>query len=631
MIFYLHGTCNHGISGTKTITQMKPTTHQRQIVQTTRRNVEVRASPGSGKTTTLIQRIKHLMRNGTPASQILVLSFAKKSVDEFRNRLQRSLEQKGNSGKKSLLQKKSAVGNELPTTQTTHAFALSLVTRAGGGGGGVPTSTESLVLLKEALRRCRKDASDQKLWQKLDDTTRRERLALVRELLKDSRRLKQLLKALSFAQASKQKLRDLMTAPKFSTGLATYAPIALAVQKRFACAKKVSGKLDFGDMLEQAVDVLDGGAEIPYTHVLVDEFQDGSAAQNLLLATLVKRDCQLMVFGDPEQAIYGFNGNSYTPLDQVVEDAVVMSLPESHRLHRQTAALAMAVAGKNTQKIVTMRDGDKPVLVSSGGPIEQIHAVVRDIQQLLEQGVDASSIAVLARTNATLKTVEQSLLAMDINTARKGVACDLLHVQRVLRLVRLVDRHARAQTPIDPDAVAHVFRKVKLTAKQDWKGRARSLQKAASSSSLEGRYKECRDIYLKTLGGVRSNKAVHHDLNFWVAKCRDYSNALEMLDATKHKQPVVQTMTIHTAKGGEWDYVFVVGVADGELPIFHAKSETALAEERRLLYVAVTRARNAVWLYYAPMPHAHSYKKSKELSSLLQPANVQRTLTQVQG
>lgn len=611
---------------------MKPTIHQRQIVQTTLPCVEVRASPGSGKTTTLIQRVKHLVRNGTPASQILVLSFAKNSVDEFRNRLQRSLEQKGNSGKKSLLQKKSAVGNELPTTQTTHAFALSLVTLATGGGG-VPTSTESLVLLKEALRRCRQDASDQKqkLWHKLDKSERRERLRLVRELLKSSRRLKQLLKALSFAQASKQKLRDVMTAPKFSTGLATYAPIALAVRKRFACVKKAAGKLDFGDMLEKAVDVLDGGAEIPFTHVLVDEFQDGSAAQNLLLATLVKRGCQLMVFGDPEQAIYGFSGNCYTPLEQVVDGVVVMPLPESHRLHRQTAALAMAVAGKNTQKIVTMRDGDKPVLVTSGGPVEQTHAVVRDIQQLLEQGVDASSIAVLARTNATLKTVEQSLLAMNINIARKGVARDLQHVQRVLRLVRLVDRHAGTQAPIDPDAVAHVFRKVKLTAKQDWKSRARSLQKAASSSSLEGRYKECRDIYLKVIGGVRANKAVHHDLNFWVAKCRDYSNALEMLRATKQEKPVVQTMTIHTAKGGEWDYVFVVGVADGELPIFHAKSETALAEERRLLYVAVTRARKAVWLYYAPMPYAHSYKKSKELSSLLQPANVQRTLTQVLG
>lgn len=610
---------------------MKPTTHQRQIVHTMLPYVEVRASPGSGKTTTLIQRVKHLMRNRTPASQILVLSFAKNSVDEFRNRLQRSFEQKGNFGKKSLPQKKSALGNELLTTQTTHAFALSLVTRAGGSGGGVPTNTESLVLLKEALRRCRKDASDQNLWHKLDKSQRRERLRLVRELLNDSRRLKQLLRALSFAQASKQKLCDVMTAPKFAAGLATYAPLALAVQKRFAHAKKAAGKLDFGDMLEQAVDVLDGGAEIPFTHVLVDEFQDGSAAQNLLLASLVKRGCQLMVFGDPEQAIYGFSGSSYTPLDQVVDGAVVMPLPESHRLHRQTAELAMAVAGKSTQTIVTMRDGEKPVLVTSGGPIARAHAVVCDIQQLLEQGVDASSIAVLARTNATLKTVEQSLLAFDINSARKGIPRDLQNVQRVLRLVRLVDRHARTQTPIEPKAVAHVFRKMKLVDEQDWKSRARSLQKAASSSSLEGRYKECRDIYLKVLGGVRNHPKAQHDINSWLAKCRDYAGSLEMLRATKQEKPVVQTMTIHTAKGGEWDHVFVVGVADGELPIFHAKSETALAEERRLLYVAVTRARDAVRLYYAPTEHARSHKKSKVLSSFLQPAKVQRVLTQVKG
>lgn len=610
---------------------MKPTTHQRQIVQTTLPYVEVCASPGSGKTTTLIQRVKHLVRSGTPASKILVLSFSKNSVDEFSSRLQGSLEQKGNSGKKSSLQKKYAANKSLPVTQTIHAFARSVVVRAGSSVD-VVASAESTALLKAALRRCRKDAIDRKLWDKLDDTKRRARLDLVRDMQKDSRYLKQLLAAVTCAQAAKQKLREVMTSPKFAYHLERFAPIALAVQKRFACAKKVAGKLDFGDMLEQAVAAVETrDTSIPYTHVLVDEFQDGSAAQNLLLATLAKRGCQLIVFGDPEQAIYGFGGNSYTPLNQVVDGAVVMPLLESYRLHRQTAALAMAVAGERTQKIVTMREGAKPVLVSSGSSLEQARAVVRDIRHLLEQGVDPSSIAVLARTRATLKAVEQSLLALDINTARKGVERDVRHVQRVLRLVRLVERYVRTQMPIDPDVVANVLRKVKLVAKQDWKSRARSLQKAASSSSLEGRYKECRDIYLKVLGGVRADKEVRDGLNFWLGKCRQYDDSPEMLHATKQVKSVVQTMTIHAAKGGEWDHVFVVGVADGELPIFHAKSETALAEERRLLYVAITRARNAVRLYYAPTPHARSYKKSEELSSFLQPAKVQRALAQVEA
>ena len=608
---------------------MKLTTHQRQIVRTTLPCVEVRASPGSGKTTTLIQRVKHLVRSGVCADQILVLSYSNNSVDELRNRFLPSLEQKGNSGKKSSTSKKTFVSHELPEMQTIHAFAWTVVVQSGGSVD-VVAPADRFALLK-ALHSCRKDAIDRKLWHKLDGIKRRECLDLVRELPKDSYRVKQMLAAISVAQAQKQGLRDVMTAPQFADSLEPFAPIAIAVQKRLARAKTVAGKLDFGDMLEQAVAAIEDGARIPYTHVLVDEFQDGSAAQNLLLAALAARGCQLMAFGDPEQAIYGFAGNNYTPLDEVVDGAVVMPLPESHRLHHQTAALAMAIAGERTQKIVTMREGVKPVLVTSGGPIEQACAVVRDVQQLLEQGVDPSSIAVLARTKATLKALEQSLLASDINTARKGVERDTRHVQRVLRLVRLVERHAKTQQPIDPDAVKHVVRKVKQAAKQDWKSRARGLQKAASSSSLEGRYKECRDIYLKVLGGVRNHPKAQHDINSWLAKCRDYGCGLEMLRATKKEKPVVQTMTIHAAKGGEWDQVFVVGVADGQLPIYKAKDSTAQAEERRLLYVAITRARVSLRLYYAPTPHARSYKKSEELSRFLQPANVQSTLTQAQG
>ncbi|WP_326999416.1 ATP-dependent helicase [Comamonas testosteroni] len=609
---------------------MKPTTHQRQIVRTTLSCVEVRASPGSGKSTTLIQRVKHLVRSGVSGDQILVLSYSNNSVDELRNRFLPSLEQKGNSGKKSSTNKKSVASRELPEMQTIHAFARTVVVQSGGGVD-VVAPADRLELLKAALRCCRNDACAKKLWGKLSTANRRTRLDLVRELQKDTHRLKQLLEAMNVAQAQKQGLRDVMTTQQFADSLEPFAPIAIAVQKRLARAKTVAGKLDFGDMLEQAVAAIESGARIPYTHVLVDEFQDGSTAQNLLLATLAARGCQIMVFGDPEQAIYGFGGNNYTPLDQVVNGAVVMSLPESHRLHRQTAELAMAVAGERTQKIVTMRDGVKPVLVTSGGPIEQAHAVVRDIQQLLEQGVDPSSIAVLARTRATLKALEQSLLAPDIDTARKGADRDVRHVQRVLRLVRLVERHAKTQEPIDPDVVAHVVRKVKLEDVQDWKSRARGLQKAASSSSLEGRYKECRDIYLKVLGGVRNHPKAQRDINSWLAKCRDYASSIEMLRATKEEKPVVQTMTIHAAKGGEWDHVLVVGVAEGQLPIYKAKDSAAQAEERRLLYVAITRARNAVRLYCAPSPHARSRKAFEELSRFLQPAKVQRTLVRVGG
>lgn len=604
---------------------MKLTSHQRQIVRTTLSCVEVRASPGSGKTTTLIQRIKHLVRSGVSADQILVLSFSNNSVDELSDRFQRSFEQKGNSGKKSSNKRKSVASHELPKMQTIHAFARSVVVQAGGGVD-VVDSAENAALLKAALRSCRNDACAHKLWGKLSTANRRKRLDLVRELLKDSYRLQQLQMALSVAQASKQDLRDVMTAPQFAESLEHFAPIAIAVQQSFTRVKAAAGKLDFGDMLEQAVAAIEGGARIPCTHVLVDEFQDGSTAQNLLLATLAKRGCQLMVFGDPEQAIYGFAGNSYTPLDQVVEGAVLMPLPESHRLHHQTAALAMAVAGVRAQKIVTKRQGTRPVLVRNSDLTTQTHAVVRDIQRLLGQGVDASRIAVLARTRAFLKPVEQCLMAQGINAARQGIKRDFQHALRVLRLVRLIERHVRDKEPIDPDSVSHVFDKVLLATQPCWKSQVRKLMKAGRSPSLEGRYRACMEIYLSVQGGARAYTEIHRNLNDLRSYCRGHGRAIQMLRAIKQGKPMITTMTIHAAKGREWDYVFVVGVADGQLPIYKCKDSVALAEERRLLYVAITRARQAVRLYYSPVPHPRGGKSFEKPSRLLQPECVLRAL-----
>jgi DNA helicase-2/ATP-dependent DNA helicase PcrA len=378
-------------------------------------------------------------------------------------------------------------------------------------------------------------------------------------------------------------------------------------------------------MLERAIRALgDGSASIPFTHVLVDEYQDCSAAQTQLLASLARLGCELMVFGDPEQAIYGFGGNGYTPLRQVVDGAKVLSLPQSHRLHAENAALASAVANARTARIVTQRRGTPPVLVRSRDLTDQTQSVVRDIEQLLDRGVDPSSIAVLARTRAFLAPVEQRLLATGMNAAQQGITRDLRHAQRLLRLVTLIERHAERQEPIDPDNVAHVMRRLTFTGAQPcWKSMARSLARAARSASLEGRYRACGDVYLHALGGVRANTEVHHDLNRWAPICRNHVRAVEMLRAINlPDKPAIQTMTIHAAKGREWDHVFLIGVADGQLPLYLAEGAKMLAEERRLLYVAVTRARESLRLYFAPVEHARSQQQFQKRSRFLRTQSV---------
>lgn len=602
---------------------MTLTVHQRRIVQTKLPYVEVVASPGSGKTTTLMQRLAHLVRGGVPVSEILVLSFSNGAVGEVhRRRLHRDTKRA-----RSQRAKAQADGTQ-PTMMTAHAFALNVVARAGGCGD-VMTPSVATTLLKSALRRCLNDAHRKKLWSRLDTARRRKRVELVRRLLKNSELLALLLSAMQFAQAAQTPLGDVMIGTQFGDDLMPFALIVTPVLSRYRQAKRAAGQIDFGDMLESAIRALsDGRASIPFTHVLVDEYQDCSVAQTQLLAALAQRGCELMVFGDPEQAIYGFGGNGYTPLRQVVDGAKVMSLPQSHRLHAQSAALAMAVANSRTTKIVTQRQGTPPVLVRSRDLTDQTHSVVRDIEQLLDQGVEPSRIAVLARTRAFLKPVEQRLLATGMNAEQQGIKRDLRHAQRVLRLVKLVEWHARRQDSIDPDEVAYVLRNATFADPQlSLESLARSLERAARSPSLEGRYRACGDVYLHTLGGVRANTEVHHDLNRWAPICRNHACAAEMLRALKQPdKPLIQTMTIHAAKGREWDHVLVVGVADGQLPLYLSKGTRMLAEERRLLYVAITRARESLRLYFAPVDHARSQQRFVKRSRFLRPPSVIRTV-----
>ncbi len=572
---------------------MDLTVHQRRIVQTTLPYVEVVAKPGSGKTTTLMQRLAHLVRCGISVRKILVLSFSNEAVRVIGRRWV----QHGTKHARKASAKSNA-DEAQPVMMTAHAFARSVVARAGGYGD-VITPSVATALLKSALRRCLQDAHRKKLWFRLDTRQRRKRTQLVRTLLKDSELLALLLSAMQFAQAAQIPLGDVMIGTKFADQLKPFTVIAPAVLRRYRHAKQAAGHIDFGDMLESAIRALgDGCVRIPFTHVLVDEYQDCSAAQTQLLASLAQHGCDLMVFGDPEQAIYGFGGNGHTPLCEIVDDANVMSLPLSHRLHAENAALATAVVNARTSKIVTQRRGTQPVLVRSRDLTDQTHSVVRHIEQLLDQGVDPSRIAVLARTRAFLGPVEQRLLAMGLDAVQQGITRDLRHAQCVLRLVKLVEWHARRQESIDPDEVAHVLCNVTFADPQlSLDSLARRLERAARSPSLEGRYRACVDMYLHVLGGVRANTEVHHDLNRWAPICRNHACAAEMLPALKQPdKPAVQTMTIHAAKGREWDHVLVVGVADGQLPLYLSKGTSMLAEERRLLYVAITRARESLRL-----------------------------------
>lgn len=237
---------------------------------------------------------------------------------------------------------------------------------------------------------------------------------------------------------------------------------------------------------------------------------------------------------------------------------------------------------------------------------------------------------VLARVKSSLAPVESALLANSIGTQRKGLKSerDIVHPLRVLRLVRLVERSVTSGRSIDSATVRLALSNLTGVTEDGWKKAVASLRRAARVFSLEGRYKLCSAAYLRLLGGVRRDAELRADVNRWIAYCRSYRSAKDVRRAIKAMETdAVVTSTIHAAKGGEWNHVFIVGATDGILPIHFVRNPRMLSEERNLMYVAITRARESVRLYHAPTHITRTGKLASNVSRFLDDPAVRKTLS----
>ncbi len=587
-----------------------------RIIKTKAKRAEVQASPGSGKTHILIQRLQHLVSTGVSAEQILVLSFSNSTVKEIRHRMGAILVTDNPT-------RSAGTALSKVTVKTAHSFSRSLIKKQE-----VLTKKQADAILGKAIKLARQDCRKGLLWPDISLELKQRRLQQL-EALSDRQQIRLVLNFLAVAHASRKKVSDTASISQFVL-LKPYVKVLRAVRIRFKALKKAKGVIDYGDMLSQAVIAIEGGASVPYTHILVDEYQDCSPAQTQLLAQLGKLDGRsIMVFGDRNQGIFGFAGGGYMPLSNVLDGVQELTLPTSWRLTAQTAALASAVAQLDTeQAIQTRREGELPVLISDSTLDKQTKHIVQDIQTLIDGGTPPEQIAVLARTKALLAPVEQLLLARNVKTKRMGTLRNRKHALRVLKLVRMVERCEQAKEKVMPEMLIKALPLIKGVDDTVWKKESLKLKKVYRVPSLEGRYRQCAGVYLRLMGGVRKNSDLRTDVNRWESLCRGHNDSRAMCAAVRATpyQGVV-TGTIHSAKGGEWDHVLVVGVTDGLLPLYlNLGNDLLLVEERNLLYVAITRARETVRLYHAPANHARSRKRFEDLSRFLEESAVRKTL-----
>ncbi len=380
-----------------------------------------------------------------------------------------------------------------------------------------------------------------------------------------------------------------------------YEPARVAdVFDAYERLKRGNGVIDFEDMLRAAVWGIEEHPDVAeqvrnqYRHFVVDEYQDVNPLQQRLLEAWLGGRDDLTVVGDASQTIYSFTGatSSYlVDFPRLHRGATVVRLVRDYRSTPQVVGLANAVISqaRGTEARLRLelhgqrRPGAEPELRIFTDEPAEANAVAARCRALVAGGTPAQEIAVLFRTNAQSEAYEKALSEAGVPYVLQGAErfFERPEVRQAMIALRAATRSADAGTPL-PAAVVEALTAVGWApdapppggaARERWEALAALVQLAeeyaADAEAEPGLTGFCEELARR---------------------------------AAQQHVPTVEGVTLaslHSAKGLEWDAVFLVGLAEGTLPTTYAKTMEQVEEERRLLYVGITRAREWLWLSYA--------------------------------
>jgi len=548
---------------------------QREAVLAPRGPVCVLAGAGTGKTRTITHRIAQLVASGhVAAGQVLAVTFTQRAAGEMRSRL-RTLAATARTG--------SGVGavQALTFHAAAHRQLRYFWPRVVGDTGWQLLDSKFAVVARAASRSRINTSTDD-----------------VRDLAGEIEWAKaSLIGPEEYPSAVAAAGRDIpLDAAQIAAVYSAYE--ALKVRDESVTL------LDFDDLLHTAAAIENDAAVAEefrdrYRCFVVDEYQDVTPLQQRVLSAWLGERDDLTVVGDANQTIYSFTGATprfLLDFSRRFPDATVVRLERDYRSTPQVVSLANQViaaargrvAGSKLQLSGQRAPGPAPSFHEHPDETAEAAAVAASIARLIESGTSPSEIAVLYRVNAQSEVYEEALTEAGVSYQIRGGEGFFNRQeikQALLALQRCSERgseHGLAG-PL-PDVVRTVLEPLGLTAEQPTGTRARDRWEALNS--------------LAELVDDEVAQRPQLDLPGLVSELR--------MRADARHPPVVQGVTLaslHAAKGLEWDAVFLVGLADGTLPISHALAHgaesEAVEEERRLLYVGITRARIHLALSWA--------------------------------
>ncbi|MER5478328.1 ATP-dependent DNA helicase UvrD2 [Streptomyces sp. NPDC002734] len=538
---------------------------QRAVATALHGPVCVLAGAGTGKTRAITHRIAYGVRAGIlQPSTVLAVTFTNRAAGEMRGRLR----QLGATGVQA---------------RTFHAAALRQLQYfwPKAVGGALPRIVDRKIqVVAEAAAGCgiRLDRGE------LRDVTAEIEWAKVTQTV-----------AADYAAAAAKAGRE---APRDPAEIAR-------VYDLYEELKRDRGVIDFEDVLLLTVGILQDRPDIArevraqYQHFVVDEYQDVSPLQQRLLELWLGERENICVVGDAGQTIYSFTGA--TP-DYLLDfrtrhpGATVVKLVRDYRSTPQVVRLANGVLGRATGRaadhrleLVSQRPaGPEPGFAEYADEPSEAEGAARAIRRLIASGVPAGEIAVLFRTNAQSETYEQALADAGVPYQLRG-AERFFERQEVRQAVHQLRAAARfgGNDALLGDASDLPGQVRAVLSGQGW-----TPAPPAGSGSAREKWESLAALVHLAEGFAAARPQV---------TLADLVTELDERAAAQHA-PTVQGVTLaslHSAKGLEWDAVLLVGVAEGMMPITYARTDEQIEEERRLLYVGVTRAREHLQVSWA--------------------------------
>lgn len=578
---------------------------QKEAVECIEGPILIVAGAGAGKTKTITHRIAHIIEQGIPARSILAVTFTNKAAGEMRDRV-RSLMPEGCS---------------IPLVCTFHSLGVRLLREFHAEAGL---------------------ARGFSIWDR-DDGMRAVKRAL-EKLDIENIAPRQILSAISREKC------DGMTVVRYEGKKANSFKEQTVAQvwRMYDAALYEEGALDFDDLLGRTLALLQTSPRVldllqsRWKYITIDEYQDTNTAQYEIARLLAGEKRNLCVVGDIDQNIYSWRGADIEHLmnfEKVFSGAKVVLLEQNYRSTRTILSAANAVIKKNTRRkeknlFTENETGESILYYSARNEMDEAWFVAQTALALIERGTNPSSIAILYRENFQSRALEEALLTFSVPYRvlgtkffeRKEVKDVLSYLRAALNpkskgdLARVIGTPPRGIGKVTLDKMlageesgitGSTLIKVNKFRDQikairhaiDTLPASEAVRYCVEASGIEAMYKEDKENGAERLGNIHElvNLAVRYDDATppeGIERLLEEAALQSDQDELVEEQKALSLMTIHASKGLEFDAVFVTGLEQGLFPSLREDTRDT-EEERRLFYVAITRARKRLSLSHA--------------------------------